>query len=362
MSTRPQFLPTHAFGIGSKGPKVADLHERLSKLGYEIDGAELEASTFGPSTEKAVRRFQQTAGLLVDGIVGPQTWDALLAHGFRLGDRLLYYREPMIRGSDVMELQSRLNALGFDCGRADGVFGPRTESALRQFQAQAGVLADGVFGPESLAALRTLGPRGELRLPGSPSETFPVDHGLAHAKIFVDTPSPSEHRYSPATDSEVSRVACSIARCLGRQLKARGTRVVLSQTRELLTQRDRAAVANEWGADAVLSLSLNWHEEPAAHGTACYYYAGDAGYSAAGKRLASLCQRELVQSLGTTDLRIHGRAWDILRLTQAPAVVVEPGFISSPHERSTLLSTENHEAIAACLVKALEAFFSDDTS
>lgn len=362
MSTPSQLVPTHSFGIGSKGPKVADLHERLTKLGYQIDVAELQSSIFGPSTEKSVRRFQQTAGLLVDGIVGPQTWDALLAHGFRLGDRLLYYREPMIRGSDVMDLQSRLNALGFDCGRADGVFGPRTESALRQFQAQAGVLADGVFGPESLAALRTLGPRGELRLPGSPSETFPADHGLGYAKIFVDTPSPSERRYSPATDSEVCRVACSIARCLGRHLKARGTRVVLSQTKELLAQRDRAALANEWGAHAVVSLSLNWHAEVSARGTACYYYAGDAGFSAAGKRLARLCQRELVQSLGTKDLRIHGRAWDILRLTQAPAVVVEPGFISSPQERSLLLSADNQELIAASLVKALEAFFSDETS
>ena len=59
---------------GDTGSVVRKLQIALNKLGYglEVDGA------FGAKTEKAVRAYQKKAHLLVDGIVGPQTWAALL--------------------------------------------------------------------------------------------------------------------------------------------------------------------------------------------------------------------------------------------------------------------------------------------
>ena len=59
----------------------------------------------------------------------------------------------MLRGDDVAELQRRLNALGFDAGREDGILGTETETALRQFQQNVGATADGVCGPSTLAAI-----------------------------------------------------------------------------------------------------------------------------------------------------------------------------------------------------------------
>lgn len=62
-----------------------------------------------------------------------------------LGDRTLRLTSPYMRGDDVRELQTALNALGYDCGEADGVFGKNTESGLRAFQTASGIEVDGVF-------------------------------------------------------------------------------------------------------------------------------------------------------------------------------------------------------------------------
>src|SRR5205085_7699443 len=97
---------------------------------------------YDASLEAAVRAFQDQRGLRVDGICGPETWGALIESGFELGDRLLYLSGPMLRGDDVEELQRRLNVLGFDAGREDGILGPETETALRQFQRNAGTTSD----------------------------------------------------------------------------------------------------------------------------------------------------------------------------------------------------------------------------
>lgn len=61
----------------------------------------------------------------------------------RLGDR----------GSAVVELQGLLNKHGASLA-ADGIFGPATEKAVRDFQRQAGLVVDGIAGPKTLAMLR----------------------------------------------------------------------------------------------------------------------------------------------------------------------------------------------------------------
>ena len=58
------------------------------------------------------------------------------------------------RGSEVTRLQNALKNAGFDAGRADGVFGAKTKSAVSSFQRAKGLKADGVVGPKTSAALK----------------------------------------------------------------------------------------------------------------------------------------------------------------------------------------------------------------
>src|SRR5437868_1825437 len=66
---------------GDSGDDVRDVQRRLVGMGSTLPADEL-MGLFGESTEKAVRAFQQRRALLVDGIVGSETWEELVEAGF----------------------------------------------------------------------------------------------------------------------------------------------------------------------------------------------------------------------------------------------------------------------------------------
>src|SRR5271154_6035132 len=96
---------------GDAGDEVADLQTRLAELDFACADP---AGSYGPSTATAVKAFQEQRGLTADGRCDARTWTALVGAGYRLGDRTLYLRRPMLRGDDVADLQRRLSTLGFD--------------------------------------------------------------------------------------------------------------------------------------------------------------------------------------------------------------------------------------------------------
>jgi N-acetyl-anhydromuramyl-L-alanine amidase AmpD len=122
---------------GQSGERVKTVQYLLRARGYSltVDGA------FGSGTEGAVTQFQSSRSLSADGIVGSQTWEALIITT-RRGDQ----------GDTVRAIQSQLVSKGYALS-VDGAFGSGTESAVKQFQTARGLSSDGVVGPDTWSAL-----------------------------------------------------------------------------------------------------------------------------------------------------------------------------------------------------------------
>jgi len=114
---------------------VTEIRAVLATIGLLRESGPVVDADYDADTETAVRTFQQSRGLSVDGMVGDETWRDLEAARWRLGQRTLYQAvsEPLV-GDDVRQLQERLLEMGYDVGRADGVYGGSTARAVAQFQ------------------------------------------------------------------------------------------------------------------------------------------------------------------------------------------------------------------------------------
>lgn len=153
---------------GGRGPAVEDVQKRLMVLGYDLGTTGVDGVFLG-MTRDAVIAFQNAQGLSEDGVVGPETWSALVDSTFTLGDRMLYLRLPHFHGRDVQLLQEALNTLGFSCGAADGIFGAFSEHAVREFQRNSGQPDDGIVGPGTVRTVESLKHVWEGKDPTSPS-------------------------------------------------------------------------------------------------------------------------------------------------------------------------------------------------
>jgi N-acetylmuramoyl-L-alanine amidase len=302
------------FRLGDRGPEVHDIQQRLVALGGRVDSPELDG-TFGRSTEAAVRTFQSERSLKVDGLVGPDTWGQLVEAGYRLGDRTLYLRSPQYRGDDVRALQRKLNVLGFDAGKEDGLFGPRTDRALREFQRNVGDDPDGIAGIDTLAALERMRPSesGASRAMVREAESVRAMRSSIDGQVVaIDAQGGSD-------EARVTSYAAAAA--LADQLVAMGAKPVLLRNQDDdPSTSDRARSANEMGATVCVSLHV-WPSGAEAPST-CSYFGSAATHSPAGKRLAELAAEELERELGCA-MSVERLTGAILRETRMPAVQIE---------------------------------------
>jgi N-acetylmuramoyl-L-alanine amidase len=348
---------------GDRGDHVRDVHARLVALGFHIDPREMETHAYSVSTEAAVKAFQQERGLLVDGVMGPDSWQELVEAGYALGDRILYLRRPPFRGDDVRALQRRLNLLGFDPGREDGILGEQTAQAVHSFQRNVGLHADGICGPTTTEALDRLlaAPiSAQGRTTVREGEGLLVEGGSLEGRTIAIDPGhgPGDPGASGPAGMREADAAFELATRIGTELERRGADPVLLREREEEPDASaRAAFANDAEADVLLSIHMNDHEDPGAEGSSSYYFGRLGTTSVAGHALAELVQDEITAATGLRDGRAHPKAFPILRETRMPAVQIEPCFITNPKEEQLLAEEPFLREIARAIVVAVERYF-----
>jgi N-acetylmuramoyl-L-alanine amidase len=258
-------------------------------------------------------------------------------------------------GDDVTELQRRLNQLGFNAGRPDGIFGRGTDLALREFQRGVGVSADGTCAQDTLRAFERLsrsiigGDSGALREHASLAS---LRTGIADKVIVID---PGENVHPELTYAICVRIEGRLA--------ALGTQVLLTRPEIPMvhkTQSTHAEFANDMDADIVISLHLDEVDSPKPNGISVYYFGLPNGgiHSPGGRILAGLINEELISRTDRKDCLIHARTWDLLRFTQMPTVRIELGYMSNAGDAKRLTSEAFHDAVAEGVVAALTTFCS----
>ncbi len=304
---------------GDTGAGVRDLHRRLAAAGFTDVGP---PEVFDETTERTLRAFQAARRLVEDGICGRQTWSALVDAHFQLGDRMLYLRSPMTRGDDVADLQLRLGNLGFDAGWLDGIFGPDTEAAVRDFQHNQGLNADGTVGRATVAALDRLAGRvvgAKTIAEVHQTETLRRHVGVEGRRILL-----GETGGLPA-----------VVNSLARLLQLDGATVLTLHHPDLSSH---AQIANSWSGDAYVGVTLATDDFWVA------YFQTEGFTSNGGRLLARYCT-DKIEPVLNNEFPATGMRLPILRETRMTAVWCRVGPAPVVVERTEAFAKALRDAV-----------------
>ncbi len=346
--------------LGDRSDAIGLFANTLNRLGFLTAPSDV----FDEKFTQGIKAFQQARGLTATGVINEITARVLEEARFKLGDRILSFNQAIVmRGDDVSNLQGRLIQMGFNCGKVDGIYGASTEVAVKEFQKSVGILADGKCGPVTLIALMRLVKTVSGGAPSALREN--VRHAvrspaLANKVIVLDPSWGGEFTGENENGVVEAEVVFDLAQRLEGRLIALGVNVVLTRSaKNSPLEKDRIQVANSVNADLVIALKVDTYKNENANGVATYYYGrDDQGVSSVvGARFANLLQREICARTDLLNCRTHAKSWDLLRLTQAPTVRIDLGYLSNPKDAKLLATPTFRDTLAEAMIVAIQRLY-----
>ena len=132
--------------------------------------------------------------------------------------------------------------------------------------------------------------------------------------------------------------------------------VVMTREKDIVSGKlviaDRCRIANNANVDYLVSIHANAdgdQDDKTGFGTETWAYST----SSAGYPLAKAVQKELIAANGLTDRGVKAKAWDILKGTKAPAILVETAFINNSAEERLLTDVAFQRSTAEAIAKGI---------
>ena len=140
---------------------IRGIQEELAAHRYDPGPAD---GLLGPRTHKAIRKYQRDAGLPVDGAASKELLDHL-----KFAQPRVYAKPDPEPDPLVLEVQTRLQELGYHRGELDGLMGGTTREAVRAYRYDAGLPISGAIDGPLLESLRPAETEeaGEILIPQS---------------------------------------------------------------------------------------------------------------------------------------------------------------------------------------------------
>jgi len=124
-------------------PKVVEVQKLLALYGYKLGRPD---GKLGPYTREAIEDFQRDNKLKSSRFVDKATWEKLN----------MFSESGLVINGDVNieVVQQALKNAGFNPGKIDGQYGPRSQEAVKKFQKAMGLKPDGRIGFKTLKELQ----------------------------------------------------------------------------------------------------------------------------------------------------------------------------------------------------------------
>jgi len=344
---------------GMNGPSIRQVQERLNTLGTSprltTDGI------FGPLTEAAVIQFQRSRNLTADGVVGPLTWTAMFTAPAVPPPPIPPPPPPIVNppypgvvlmrgmsGPSISQVQARLNTLGANPRLAtDGIFGPLTEAAVIAFQRRSGLTPDGIVGRLTWNALFA-GNQPPPIPPSPPPPPPPPPPSRVHT-IVLDPGHGGFDSGAVGFGRRESDDNLRMAQAVGSILRAQGQRVIMTRDNDTsVTLGERSAISNRNNTDMFVSIHRNAFTNPAANGVENFVSTN------APARTAQFAQNVLnrIVAVGVQSNRgLKRENFAVLRNTNAPAMLLELGFITN--QRDNQLFDQHFDAYANAIAHGI---------
>jgi N-acetylmuramoyl-L-alanine amidase len=281
--------------------------------------------------------------------------------------------QRMDTGQAVSDIQTLLNLNGSRLG-VDGIFGKKTEAAVKRFQTRVGLPATGVVDVKTYAALTEdpkksdgyesdgeVEPRVRFSDFGPSNYTWCLDngHGGMIAGVYQTKGKRSPEVPPGVYEGEFNRDIVKRVMGLCQRAGIDAVDIVPEQSCVTLAERVRRANAVHRKKNNVLFISVHanafgntWNP---AQGVSVFCQPGTTARLKESRRLAGMLQERLVARTGCVDRGVREGNLFVLRKTVMPAILSENGFMTNPEEARRLASDEFRDLAASAHFDFIQA-------